>query len=135
MAHLDSAITFLDPRDITPSRTLKNDIVPYRSRLVVDTTLEVHTRRAPSGLGLSRASVFVKGAHRGSRYQDLAGLVIIPHSTTFDSGFSLTLAELPLTLRTTVYNLFNASVFDIVGYPLPPRTVMFGAELAWEKVQ
>jgi vitamin B12 transporter len=130
--HVDSAITLIEPRDVSPSRTLKNDFIPFRSRLVVDSTVEVHTRTAPETLGLSRASAFVRSSHRGSRYQDPAGLIIIPHSTTFDAGFGLTLARIPVTLRTTVYNVFDQSVFDIVGYPLPPRTVVFGAELAWE---
>jgi len=135
IVRLDSAMTFLDPRDVSASRTYRNDIVPYRSRLVIDSTLEVHTRRTTEAIGLSRASVFIRGTHRGSRYQDQAGLIIIPHSTTFDAGLGLTLAQIPLTLRATVCNVFDRSIFDIVGYPLPPRTVVLGAELAWERLQ
>ena len=130
---IESGVTLLDPRDVSVDRTLKNDIIPFRSRLVADGMLEVHTSHIPPSLGLSRAAVSVHGSHRGSRYQDEPGLIIIPHSTTFDVGMNLLLRQLPLTIRASVYNLFNQSSFDSVGYPLPPRSLMLGAEFSWEQ--
>jgi vitamin B12 transporter len=130
---VESGVTFLDPRDVTAARTLKNDIIPFRSRLVADAGLEVHTSHLPASLGLSRAAVSFRGTHRGSRYQDAAGLIIIPHSTTFDLGICVLLRQLPLSIRASVYNLFDQPSFDVVGYPLPPRSVMLGAEFDWEQ--
>ncbi len=46
LLHLEAVTTALDPRDVTPNRTQKNDIIPFRSRLVVDSTVEIHTRNA-----------------------------------------------------------------------------------------
>ncbi len=128
---VQSAVTLLDPRDTTPSRNPKNDIIPFRSRLVADVTIRLHTR--PTSLGLSRAGISLRGAHRGSRYQDVPGLIIIPHSTTFDAGLDLALSAVPVSLQANVYNIFDYSSFDMVGYPLPPRTVMLGAEISWER--
>ncbi len=129
--HAESAVTLLDPRDTSPGRTLKNDIIPYRSRLVADVLVEFHTQLM--ALGLTRAGIFARGAHRSSRYEDAAGLIIIPHSTTYDFGLSAMLASLPVSIRATAYNVFNQLTFDVVGYPLPPRTLMVSAELDWER--
>ena len=130
---VESDVTLLDPRDVTPNRTLKNDIIPFRSRLVADLGVELHTSHLPDSLGLSRAAVSIRGNHRGSRYQDATGLIIVPHSTTFDLGMNLMLRHLPLSIRASVYNVFNQPSFDVVGYPLPPRSLMLGAEFDWEQ--
>jgi vitamin B12 transporter len=132
--HLESATTLLDPRDTTPGRTQKNDILPFRSRLVTDARLELHTRAPSRGLHLERASVSLRCSHRGSRYQDATGLINIPHSTTFDLEAGVSLSNAPLSFRAVLYNLFNQQRFDFVGYPLPPRTLAIEAVLDWEQM-
>ncbi len=131
--HVESGVTLLDPRDDTPGRSLKNNIIPFRSRLVADGSLDIHTSDVPRTLGLARASIALRASHRSSRYQDAAGLIIIPHSTTFDLSLNIMFARIPLSLRASIYNLFDQPTFDMVGYPLPPRTLMLGAEFDWER--
>ena len=100
---------------------------------MADLGVELHTSHLPDSLGLSRAAVSIRGNHRGSRYQDATGLIIVPHSTTFDLGMNVLLRHLPLSIRASVYNVFNQPSFDVVGYPLPPRSLMLGAEFDWEQ--
>ena len=133
--HVESATTLLDPRDITEGRTAKNDIIPFRSRLVTDARLELHTRAPSSALHLERASVSLRGSHRSSRYQDKPGLINIPHATTFDLEGSISLSDAPLSFRAVIYNLFDQQRFDFVGYPLPPRTLAIEAVFEWERMQ
>lgn len=132
--HVESATTLLDPRDTTEGRTEKNDIIPFRSRLLIDARLELHTSAPSSTVRLNRASVSLRGSHRSSRYQDRPGLIVIPHSTTFDLDGSVSLSDAPLSFRAVVYNLFDQQRFDFVGYPLPPRTLAVEAVLEWERM-
>ncbi len=130
--HVESAVTLLDPRDTTPGNTLKNDLLPFRSRLVADAAVGLHTTQAWSQFGLSQAGISLRGTHRSSRYQDPAGLIIVPHTTTFDLEGHVLVTPAALSLRASVFNLFNQPTFDIVGYPLPPRTYALGLEYNWE---
>ena len=132
--HVESATTLLDPRNTTEGRTAKNDIIPFRSRLVMDARLELHTPAPSSALHLNRASVSLRGSHRSSRYQDDTGLIVIPHSTTFDLEGGVTLSDAPLSFRAVIYNLFDQQRFDFVGYHLPPRTLAIEAVLEWERM-
>jgi vitamin B12 transporter len=135
MFRLEFSTTLLDPRDVSVGRTLKNDILPFRSRLVTDARLEVHTSKPSRKMHIHRASISLRGSHRSSRYQDTAGLIIIPRSTTFDVEGAVTFAELPISLTTAVYNVANQPKFDTVGYPLAPRTFAIGANIDWERPQ
>ena len=132
--HVESATTLLDPRDTTEGHTEKNDIIPFRSRLVMDARLELHTPAPSRALHLARASVSLRGSHRGSRYQDASGLISIPHSTTVDLEGAVSLSDAPLSFRAVVHNLFDQQRFDFVGYPLPPRTLAVEAVLEWERM-
>ena len=133
VVRLQSTATLLDPRDTSENRTLRNDILPFRSRLVLDGRVELHTSHPVAMLHLRQVSTSLHAMHRSSRYQDQAGLIIIPQSTTFDVDAAFTLADLPLTLRASLYNLANTPRYDVVGYPLPPRAVALSAELDWER--
>lgn len=131
--HLDSSTTLLDPRNVTPGRLLVNDILPFRSRLTVDMRVELHTPKPVPTLGVRGARIALRGSHRGSRYQDEAGLIIIPHSTTFDLEAGVALLNAPLQFKVAIYDLFDQARFDTVGYPLPPRTFAVSAVLDWER--
>jgi iron complex outermembrane receptor protein len=131
---LETAATLLDPRDTTPERTYPNDILPFRSRLTVDTRVELHTAGPSTALRVRAASVSLRAAHRGSRYQDAPGLIIVAHSTTFDLQSRVQLNDVPVILGASVYNLFDQPRFDLVGYPLPPRAIALEAALEWERM-
>ena len=132
---LESTTTLLDPRDVSAARPEKNDILPYRSRLVTVERIELHTPHPVRPLRITRASISLRGAHRSSRYQDRTGLINIPHSTTFDIETGVEFSDLPISVSAAVYNLADATRFDVVGYPLPPRTWAIGAALEWERTR
>jgi iron complex outermembrane receptor protein len=133
--HIESATTLLDPRDTTSGRNLRNDLLPFRSRLIMDARLQLHTPGPVSALRLQRASVSLHASHRSSRYQDRSGLIIVPHSTVFDLESGVQLGDVPLSVEVAVYNLFDQPRFDLVGYPLPPRTFALELALEWERTR
>ncbi len=130
----EAATTLLDPRDTTPGRAPMNDILPFRSRLVSDARVQLHTRGPIRALHLQAASLSMRGTHRSSRYQDTTGLIVIANDTTFDLLGEVVLGVAPVGLRASVFNLFDQPRFDIVGYPLPPRTFALEAALEWERL-
>jgi vitamin B12 transporter len=124
------AVTALDPRDTTPTRTPVNDVLPYRSRLVAAPRVRAEWRRrsrgGPSGLGAEISAVY-----QSSRYVDPAGLGIIPEQTSVDVEVDATWFDGVLTARLRVADIFDAIRTDIVGYPLPGRSAYFGLEARW----
>ncbi len=65
------ALTVLDPRETTETRTLANDLIPYQSRLFG--SLFVEGFLDPGARALRRAGVDARVTHRGSRLADPAG--------------------------------------------------------------
>ena len=121
------ALTLLDPRNTTPSRTLSNDLVPYQSRLAGSCFAEGFFE--PRSRVVKRVGVDARVNYRGSRLADPAGLVVLPASTELDLGATLLLAP-ELSLRAAVDDVFDAHHFDFIGYPVPGRTI-HGALEAW----
>jgi outer membrane receptor protein involved in Fe transport len=101
----------------------------------MDARLQLHTPGPVSALRLQRASVSLHASHRSSRYQDRSGLIIVPHSTVFDLESGVQLGDVPLSVEVAVYNLFDQPRFDLVGYPLPPRTFALELALEWERTR
>jgi len=130
VVRVEVATTSLDPRDTTPTRTTVNDILPFRSRLIAaprvraDWKLESH--RGPSALGAE-----VRTVYQSSRYVDPAGLAIIPQQTSVDAEVDAGWFDGLLTARLRVADLFDAKRTDIIGYPLPGRSIYFGLEASW----
>jgi outer membrane cobalamin receptor len=131
MLRSETSLTLLDPRDVTPDRAYENDVLPYRSRLVVCQLLQLFVSRRGLPLRLSRADLGARITHRSSRYQDAAGLTRIPHQTSFDLETSAGLLDDQLALRAQVSNVFDDAQYDIVGLPLPGRTLHASAEVTW----
>ncbi|HEY2406317.1 MAG TPA: TonB-dependent receptor [Polyangiaceae bacterium] len=122
------ALSLLDPRDTTAGRTTNNDILPYRSRLVLSEYVEGFVERTGT---LRRAALDARLSYRAARVADPAGLIVLPASTTLDLGGSLSLGDELLTLRVAVDDVLDARHFDLIGYPLPGRSAHLSAELWW----
>ena len=122
--------TLLDPRDTSADRTTVNDVLPYRSRLVASPALRADWKRA-SREGVSGAGGAVRVLYQSSRYADPAGLGVIGDQTTVDLDAYLAWFDGRLTLRGRVADLFDAVRTDVIGYPLPGRSIYFGLEATW----
>ncbi len=130
IVRVEASATLLDPRDTSANRTTVNDVLPYRSRLVTSPAVRAdwkrESRRSVSGAGGSARLVY-----QSSRYVDPAGLGVIGDQTTVDLDAYLAWFDGGLTLRGRVADLFDAVRTDVIGYPLPGRSIYFGLEATW----
>jgi iron complex outermembrane receptor protein len=127
LAFLDAegSLSLLDPRDTSPSRLTKNDLLTL-SRLTVSGLVSVHgdlDRRWLSSLWLS-----LRAWHQSSRYYDRAAQGVIPEQTSFDLETAGTSPSTGLTLRARLTNLFATRRFDSLGFILPGRSVFVSLE-------
>jgi vitamin B12 transporter len=119
-ARASLALTVLDPRDTTASRTLSNDLIPYQSRLTGSGFVEGFV--APGFLWLRRAGLDARFTHRSSRFADPAGLLVLPASSSLDLGATWAFGRVvECSLRAAVDDVFDAHRFDFIGYPVPGR--------------
>ncbi|WP_437310217.1 TonB-dependent receptor [Sorangium sp. So ce388] len=124
------AATLLDPRDTTPDRMTANEVLPFRSRLVVAPRLHAGWKR-PEGAVFSGASGELRAVYQSSRYADPAGLGVIAEQATVDLEAESTWFGGHLAGRARVADLLDARRTDVVGYPLPGRSVFFTLESTW----
>jgi len=124
------AATMMDPRDLTSSRMQVNDILPFRSRLVLSPALECRTDRWRAA-GVDRASALVRWTWQSSRYADEAGLVVIPSQGTVDVELEVRLLSERLSLRGRAANITDQRRFDLIGYALPGRAWYGTMEARW----
>lgn len=131
LSHLAArlSVTALDPRDTSPNRQTRNDLLPFRSRLIVsprlDGELELDSRAVRN---LSFALVYV---YESSRFADAAGLAVVPAQESLDAEVGSGLLDQHLTVRMRIANVLNARRFDVVGFPLPGRSAFFSMEATW----
>jgi len=125
------AVTALDPRDTTKGRTLTNDVLPFHSRLVVSPLIEVFADPPSRPWGLDRASLGARAFYRSSEYADKAGIIVIPEQLAIDLELGLSFLRRAMALRFRVANIFDSPSFDVVGYPLPGRSVHASVEVWW----
>ena len=116
----DVGLTFSDPRDVTPGRRAENDVLPFHSRLKATGGISGRLRQ-------SRARLSV--LYQSSRYADPAGLIVIPDQTSFDLELEQGFLRETIKARARLKNLFDAPLFDVVGYPLPGRSVFASVEV------
>ncbi|HVJ20143.1 MAG TPA: TonB-dependent receptor [Polyangiaceae bacterium] len=116
---LDVGLTFTDPRDVTEGRQAENDVLPFQSRFRAAAGLSGRVRRTRARLSV---------LHQSSRYADPAGLIVIPAQTSFDLELEQGLLRDQIKARARLHNLFDAPAFDVVGYPLPGRSVYVSME-------
>jgi iron complex outermembrane receptor protein len=107
---------------------LQNDILPFASRLVLAPRLLVTTGER-SGSALARADASLDLIHVSNRFADAAGLIVIPQQSTLGLSAAVTWLSGALVTRARLANAFDADRFDIVGYPLPGRSLYVSAEV------
>ena len=121
------AVTLADFRDHTPGQPLKNNLLPHHSRLIVAPALEAMT--PDLGHTLSRATLGARLLYQSNRYADNAGQEIIPEQASLDLDASVSCLRGVLILRGRVADALDANRYDIVGFPLPRRSVFVSAEV------
>jgi vitamin B12 transporter len=130
IVRIEVAATALDPRDTSPGRTTVNDILPFRSRFIAAPRVRADWKRR-SRHGVSGVGGEVRGLYQSSRYVDPAGLGVIGQQATVDVEGDVSFFDGLLTIRGRVADLFDATRTDIIGYPLPGRSLYAGAEASW----
>ncbi|HWP08903.1 MAG TPA: TonB-dependent receptor [Polyangiaceae bacterium] len=123
----DLALTLFDFRDRTEGLTRVNDILPYHSRLIAAPGLTATTPELDSRW-VSRATLGARLVYQSNRYGDLAGTGVIPEQTSLDLDAGLLLLDRTLWLRGRVTDLLDSPRWDIVGFPLPGRSVFVSLE-------
>jgi len=124
----DLSLTLTDPRDVTDARPLTNDILPFHSRLVLAAGVGVASKaHLPGSIERSRARLSL--LHQSSRFADPAGLVVIPAQSTLDLELTQGFAREHVLARARIANLLDEQRFDVVGYPLPGRSVFVSIEV------
>lgn len=121
-------VTLLDPRDTTAGRRLDNDFLPFMSRLVLAPRLLLTTGELGS-LALKRADLSADVTYLSNRFADAAGLIVIPEQTTLGVAGAASWASGVVVTRVRLANVLDAQRFDIVGYPLPGRSVYASVEV------
>ncbi len=121
------ALTALDPRDTT--RAEGHNLIPFQSRLATTGFIELYTEPARSAL--DRVGVGARASYRSSRVADPAGLIIIDQQALLDLEASALFFQRRLAARVAVKNVTDAPHFDVVGYPLPGRSVHASVEAWW----
>lgn len=127
LLQLEAALMLLDPRNRTPDRSVVNDLLPYRSRLIFSPRARFVWRRH-SHQGVSSFDAELSALYQSSRYADAAGLGLIDAQTSIDMAASLGWFDDLLHLRVRVADLLDQRRTDLVGYPLPQRSVYLGLD-------
>ena len=119
--------SFLDPRDESPDRAPANDMLPFLSRLTIGAA--VSGQRALGAPKLGRLALTVRGMYQASHYVDFAGQGVVPEQASVDVEAALLDVGHFFTTRVRLSNLFDARRFDVVGFPLPGRSLFLSLEL------
>lgn len=127
-ARLAGIVSLLDARETTPGDSTRNDVLPFLSRLTFVGTAEL--RRELGGSVLHQGGVSARYHYRSSQYVDPAGLVVIPAQGILDAGIFASTVNDTVTVRLRLENLVNARHFDVIGFPLPPRSAFLSLEAA-----
>lgn len=124
------AVTALDPRDTSPDRQGDNDLLPFRSRLQVAPSLTALLGALPA-LGLSEAALAASYLHQSSRYADGSGQVVLAAQGSLDLDLDTRWWGRRLGARLRAANVLDQARRDVVGYPLPGRSLHLSADLTW----
>ncbi len=117
LAHLrvDGALTLLDARDTTTGVAL-----PLRPSVVASARVEGYVREVGA---LSSGRLWIELEHVGASTADPAGLVTIPERTTLGVGVSASFVGERVRLDVLVRDVLDARGYDVLGLPLPGRSV------------
>jgi iron complex outermembrane receptor protein len=130
---VDAATTFMDARETTDDPVLdptRNDVLPLLSRLVANVRVELFSEPGLAALGQDRAGLALAYLHRASRFDDPGGLSVLPAQNLFDIEASSTHFDGRLLARLAVRNVFDAHQLDLLGLPVPGRSI-HGELEAW----
>lgn len=119
------SLTALDARDRSEGRLERNDILPFQSRLIAAPSLRASTREASQ---LGRASIGARLLYQSNRFVDRAGLAVVPEQYDIDADVALESRDEALALRLRVANVLDRARWDVVGFPLPGRSVFASVE-------
>jgi iron complex outermembrane receptor protein len=120
------SLTAIDARDRSPGRLEKNDILPFQSRLIAAPSLRAHTG---SLVRAGRASLGARFLYQSNRFVDRAGLAVVPEQYDMDTDLALESRDDSVALRLRVANLLDRPRWDVVGFPLPGRSVFVSGEV------
>lgn len=137
---LEGHLSLLDPRDTSPDRVVNNDVLPFRSRAVGFARAEVEIPLRALSERYPRIGSQV--SYQSSRYADPAGLGVIPAQSSWDATLEVPISIGPghvdlkeggalVLWRTRAANLLGAERFDVIGYPLPGRSLFTSLEITW----
>ena len=124
------ALTLLDPRDVSPDRSVTSDLLRFQSRVVAVPSIEVYHEDLPA-LALDRAALGARLSYRTSRVADPAGLVVLPAQAVVDLELSLLFWQRRIAVRVALTDAFDARSPDVVGLPLPGRGAHGSMEVWW----
>jgi iron complex outermembrane receptor protein len=115
-------VTLTDARNQEDVSGSKDHQIPHRPRL------RAYARPEAMNLpiwGRWRWGLYADVDVTGGNYQDSANQVRTPARTLFGAGGHLEAPHWGLRLLASAYNLSNSQIVDLVGYPLPGRSVFF----------
>jgi iron complex outermembrane receptor protein len=98
------------------------------SRLVLAPRLLLTTGEL-SGSALKRADFSADLSYLSNRFADAAGLIVIPDQTTVGLAGAASWLSDVLVTRVRLANLLDTQRFDVVGYPLPGRSIYGSLEV------
>lgn len=125
------ALTLLDPRDTSGELGQGNLLLPYQARLVAAPSLELFHGPLPA-LALDRVSLAARLHHRAELRVDPAGLIPrIPAQSTLDLELGLLFLKRRLGAQLRLANLSDGRNADVLGLPLPGRSVHGAMEVTW----
>ncbi|HYP88408.1 MAG TPA: TonB-dependent receptor [Polyangiaceae bacterium] len=130
LGHVDLAcnVSLLDPRDVTEGRRLQNDVLPFMSRLVLAPRLSLTTGEL-AGKILKRADLSADFVYSSNRFADAAGLIVVPEQSVLGLTAAAAWLSGVLLTKLRLANVLDAPRFDVVGYPLPGRSVYASLEV------
>jgi iron complex outermembrane receptor protein len=125
---LEASLSLIDARDVSEQRATENDVLPFISPVLASARAQ-YTLRFDSLAVIDSLTLGFRLIHQSSRYADPAGLGVIPGQTYGDLELASEFLRGRSKLQARISNLWNEKRFDIVGFPLPPRSFFVGLEV------
>jgi iron complex outermembrane receptor protein len=121
--------TLLDARQTQPAQSGPEPMLPFQSRLTTHAVLRL--RNQIERKFLRSFIIEARFNWQSNRAADLAGNAILPAQSSLDLEAAWLGLFGALDARLRVANVFDVPRFDLVGYPLPGRSVHASLEVPW----
>jgi iron complex outermembrane receptor protein len=126
---VDVAVTLLDARDTSASRTLANDVLPFLPRLTFTPSLTLDHVFETTVLDELRWTT--RYGYQANRYADRAGAAVLPEQSNVETELDVRWLERRLATRLRVDNVLDSSGrSDALGAPLAGRSFFVSIEVA-----